>query len=368
MSRADAAMETPSNPFPPDPIMVDTLIRLLGNTCTHEAVQAAEATGWAPEIWDPLAATGAPWVGIAEELGGSGGTLADAAAVLRLCGRFAAPVPIAETGLLGGWLLATAGITLPEGPVTVVPGRPDDRLRLDRDRLSGVAHNVPWATASSLIAALVDGRVVAVPPGAAAIAPRRNLAGEPREILTFNSVPVVASAEAPAGVNAGSLRLRGAFTRACLMTGALERVTEVTVDYANERQQFGRSVASFQAVAQHLVRLASETNLAIMALQAAVAAASHFGLDAAKFEVGSFKAAAGEAADVGSARAHQTHGAIGMTQEYVLHQLTRRLWTWREEYGSTHTWRREVGRIVARAGVDQLWLVVNQGSQVLAGM
>lgn len=368
MSGTDAAGESATNPFPPDQIMVDTLVRLLGNMCTHEAVQAAEATGWAPDIWDPLAATGAPWVGIPEELGGSGGTLADAAAVLRLCGRFAAPVPVAETGLLGGWLLASAGLTLPEGPVTVVPGRPEDHLRLDGERLSGVAHNVPWAAASSLIAAVVDGRVVAVEPGAAAIETRRNLAGEPREVVTFVSAPLAGSAAAPPGVTAESLRLRGAFTRACLMTGALERVTEVTVEYANERHQFGRSVASFQAVAQHLVRLTSETNLAVMALQVAVAAASHRGIDAARFEVGGFKAVAGEAADVGTARAHQTHGAIGMTQEYVLHQLTRRLWTWREEYGSPQAWRRDVGRIVARAGVEQLWQVVNQGSEVLVGV
>jgi acyl-CoA dehydrogenase len=365
MSGTTNGGEAPTNPFPPDQILVDTLTRLLGNTSTHESVQAAEATGWAADIWDPLAATGAPWVGIAEELGGSGGTLADAAAVLRLCGRFAAPVPIAETGLLGGWLLASAGIELPEGPVTVVPGRPEDTLRLEGDRLSGVAHNVPWATASSLITAVVGGRVVAVEPGSASIALRRNLAGEPREIVTFDAVPVAGSADAPDGVDRNALRLRGAFTRACLMTGALERITGVTVDYANERQQFGRSVATFQAVAQHLVRLASETNLAVMALQVAVGAASHRGLHGARFEVASFKAVAGEAADVGSARAHQTHGAIGMTQEYILHQLTRRLWSWREEYGSTQTWRREVGRLVAEVGVEQLWLVVNQGSEVL---
>ena len=49
----------------------------------------------------------------------------------------------------------------------------------------------------------------------------------------------------------------------------------------------------------------------------------------------------------------------------ILHQLTRRLWSWREEYGSTQTWRREVGRLVAEVGVEQLWLVVNQGSEVL---
>jgi acyl-CoA dehydrogenase len=364
------------NPFPPDPILVETLDRLLGNVCTHEAVQAAEATGWSDEIWQPLAGTGAPWVGVEEALGGSGGTVADAAAVLRRCGYFAAPVPVAETGLLGGWLAGAAGLPLPDGPVAVVPGHPDDRFELDGDRLSGVAHNVAWAAASSLVLAIVRDRVVAFDPAAATIRPRRNLAGEPREVVELAGVAVTV-APAPEGVTAELLRRRGAFARACLMTGALERVTDLTVGYANERQQFGKPIATFQAVAQHLVRLASETHLATMAFQAAVAAVSHRGFEGAGLEVASAKAVAGEAADVATARAHQAHGAIGMTQEYDLHQLTRRLWSWREEFGSTASWRREVGAAVAtaldatadaeRADGNRLWELVSQGSEVLAG-
>jgi acyl-CoA dehydrogenase len=357
--------DRPTHPFPPDPILVDTLNRLLGTVVTHEAVQAAEATGWAGDIWDRLADTGAPWVGVPEEAGGSGGTLADAAAVLRVCGRFAAPLPVAETGLLGGWLATAGGLALPEGPLTVVPGRPEDRLELRGDRLSGVAHNVAWASTSALILALVDDTVVAVEPAAARVEPRRNVAGEPREVVRFEDVAVAGQAPAPPGVDPAALRLRGAFTRACLMVGALERAAEVSVDYAGERQQFGRPIATFQAVAAQLVRLASETHLAAMALETAVAAASHRGLEGARLEVGAAKAVAGEAADVVTARAHQVHGAIGMTQEYVLHQLTRRLWSWREEYGSTVAWRREVGRTVAAAGVDRLWPVVTEGSAAL---
>jgi acyl-CoA dehydrogenase len=212
--------------------------------------------------------------------------------------------------------------------------------------------------------------VVAFEPASATIRPRRNLAGEPREVVELDGVAVTAVA-APPGATRAVLRRRGAFARACLMTGALERVTDMTVGYANERQQFGRPIATFQAVAQHLVRLASETHLAVMAHQVAVAAVSHRGFDGAGLEIGCAKAVAGEAADVGTARAHQAHGAIGMTQEYDLHQLTRRLWSWREEYGSTNAWRREVGRQVSAAvegaEPDRLWQLVNQGSEVLVG-
>ena len=45
--------------------------------------------------------------------------------------------------------------------MTVVPGRREDRLELRGDRLTGVAHNVAWASTSALVLALVDDRVVA---------------------------------------------------------------------------------------------------------------------------------------------------------------------------------------------------------------
>ncbi len=351
-------------PVAADPLLVETLTRLYSTTCTHETVQAAEASGWAAEVWDPLAGTGAPWISVPEAAGGSGGTLADAVAVLRLTGRWAAPVPVAETGLLGGWLLAAGGIELPDGPVTVVPGRPSDELRLTGDTLSGRVERVPWARASARIVALVDGRIVAVDPTAngVAIETVRNVAGEPRETVTFHDVTVAANVAAPEGVDAAALRLRGALARGALIAGALDRIGELTVDYANQRQQFGQRISRFQAIAGHLVRLVSEIQLVTMALDAATAAAT---VGPAPFEIASLKVLAGDAGSEVVARSHQVHGAIGMTQEYVLHQLTRRVWSWREEFGSTAAWRAELGGIVAGAGADTLWPLVSQGSAAL---
>ena len=50
--------------------------------------------------------------------------------------------------------------------------------------------------------------------------------------------------------------------------------------------------------------------------------------------VGGENPAPGEAAGIGAAIAHQMHGAIGFTQEHQLHYLTRRLWSWRDEFGN----------------------------------
>ncbi|MFN0089209.1 MAG: acyl-CoA dehydrogenase family protein [Acidimicrobiales bacterium] len=355
-----------------DPILEETLERLLADACDHEAVQAAEALGWAPEIWAKLAETGAPWVGVPADGGGSGGTLSDAMVVLRCCGRHAVPLPVAETGVLGGWLLAGAGLPLPDGAVTVVPGLVKDTLSLAGGRLSGTAHNVPWARAADRIVALVpDGgalKVVSVPGlAAASIVERRNLAGEPREIVTFDAAEVDA-APAPAGVDEATLRLRGAWARGVLMAGALERIAEMVVQYTLERHQFGQQIGRFQAVQHLVVAAAQEAQLALMAVNVATAAAEERGGDPAsvEFEVAALKAQAGESATVGSAKTHQAHGAIGMTQEYALHHFSRRLWSWREEFGATGVWQRRLGELVAGAGADQLWKVIQEGTAALS--
>lgn len=349
----------------PDPLLVSTLERLFSQTCTHEAIQAAEANGWAEDIWTPLAGTGAPWVGVPEDRGGSGGTMADAVAVLRACGRHAVPLPVAETGLLGGWLAVAAGIELPEGPLTVAPQRPDDTIELRGDRVSGVLHRVPWARRAELILFFAGGRLVAVEPGAAGVELElvRNVAGEPRETVRLSGVTARRVVDAPEGVDAVVLRRRGALCRAALIAGALDRIAALTVEYANQRVQFGQKIARFQAVAQHLVRLASETQIVSMAVDASVAALA---TGDAAFEVAALKVLAGEAGSEVVARSHQVHGAIGMTQEYVLHQLTRRVWSWREEFGSTAWWRDGLGGLVAQVGADGLWPLISEGSASLA--
>ena len=115
-------------------------------------------------------------VGVPEAAGGSGGDLADVGA-LRVAGRHAGPVPLAETGMLGGWLLAGTGLEIPDGAVTVVPehGHRDD-LELRGGALHGTAHRVPWARAVDEIVALLDAgdgpMVVQVDPLDVRIEPR----------------------------------------------------------------------------------------------------------------------------------------------------------------------------------------------------
>ena len=74
-----------------------------------------------------------------------------------------------------------------------------------------------------------------------------------------------------------------------------------------------------------------------------------------EFEVATAKIRAGESAGLAASIGHQVHGAIGFTDEYRLHYLTRRLWSWRSEYGSESYWAQKIGKAVITGGADNLW-------------
>jgi len=349
-----------------DPLLLETAERALSDTCTHEAIQGAERDGWAPGVWAALAEVGLPWLAVPEAAGGMGGTIADGLAVLRLAGAHAAPVPLAETGLLAGWLLAGAGLRVAGGPATVVPGRPEDTVSISDGVLWGTAHRVPWARSASLIVVLAQDAgawtVAAVSTAACRVEAAANLAGEPRDTVVFERAEPAQMAPAPAGVDGDALRGRGALTRIALMAGALERLSRLTIEYTHQRVQFGRPVARFQAVQQHLVTGAQEAALVVTAAQVAARAAEQ---GPAGFEIAAGKLLANRAAATATRAAHQAHGAMGMTQEYPLHHLSRRLWAWRSEYGDEHHWSTRLGAAVAAAGADLLYPAIAGGSAVL---
>ena len=357
-----------SETFGVDPLITETADRLFSQICDHESIQNAEANGEAAEIWNAFAETGFPWISIGEEFGGSGGTLLEALEVLRLVGYHAAPIPAAETGVLGGWLLASSGQQLPEGVVTVLPNGSEDLLVTrngDHLTLTGRGLRVPWARAAEIIVVPIQVEeqtfAATVDPDDCQITPMTNMAGEPRDTVDFNQVEAFA-APLPSDVNLQTFRFRGALSRTALMAGAIEKMSQLTVSYTNDRVQFGRPVAKFQAVQQHLVWGAQDAALARMAAETAGREANRG--DGA-FEIASAKLIANQAAARATKACHQAHGAMGMTQEYPLHHLSRRLWSWRKEYGGDAEWGEWLGRIAISQGADGLYPLITGGSAAL---
>ena len=342
-------------------MLIESATRLFADHVDAKVLDAAKRDGWSPALWDIVEEAQLPLVSVAEEAGGAGGSVSDLAAVLRIAGRFAAPIPLAETAT-AGWMLAGRGLQIASGPLAFGPVH-GETVTAHRHgtqwRLSGSMRRVPWARIAQRLVVLAsgpDGDIVAcVDPMQCKVSPGRNLALEPRDDVVLDNVVVAGSLVAPAdpGVHHAALRLRGALARSLLMAGALERALELAVRYSTERIQFGRKIGQFQAIQQELARFAGEVAAAVAAALSAAGALER-GEDPL-LAVACAKIRTAQAAHEGALIAHQVHGAIGVTDEYALHHSTLRLWAWREEFGNEAAWAAELGRAIAAAGADQLW-------------
>jgi alkylation response protein AidB-like acyl-CoA dehydrogenase len=340
-----------------DPLILDTFSRLFTEQCSPAVVNAAEEGKWPVELWTAIETAGLSLAWVPEKHGGADGSLADGFAISRVAAAHAVPVPLAET-LLAGWLLAEAGLNCPIGPMSVST----TVLTLDSEqRLSGSAKRIPFAAKSEHLAVLASTQrdsvcVVLVPCSDLNINPHPNLAGEMAADVSFtNSIPTTVINCRPD--QSARLRQMGAVMRSQQIAGALAHVLDQCIEYASDRQQFGRPIGRFQAVQHNLAILAGEAAAASSAADAAVRAMEQHGLDdpRAQIAIASAKVRAGEAAGAGAAIAHQVHGAMGYTHEYSLQHYTRRLWSWRDDFGSESVWAVQLGNQVAAAGHQSLW-------------
>ncbi len=333
----------------------ETADRLFAARCDSATLRAAEQGTWPAALWAAVEEAALHRALVPEEAGGFGLPVADALSLLRVAGAHALPLPLAET-MLACWLLAEAGLPLPDGALSVGPVRDGESLVLtgsaDAWHLTGTLTRVPWARNADHLAVLArhgeQDRVVLAGKASWSIEPGDNVAREPRDTVRFDGQVVSAATT----VAVSSLTAMGAAMRTQQIAGALTRLTGMTTQYARDRVQFGRPIGKFQAVQQNLAVLAGQTAAAMAGADLAAEAVAD-GIKILPIAAG--KARAGEAAGIGAAIAHQVHGAIGFTFEHSLHFLTRRLWSWRDEFGNDAAWNRLLGRHMAAAGADRLW-------------
>lgn len=340
-------------------IVADTATRIFADLADPQTVNRAGDARWKGALWQALAEAGLTLAWVPGKLGGSDAGLADGFEVLRVAGRFVAPVSLAET-LLAGWLLARAGIASPDGAMTIAPVRPNERITLNSDgSLSGRASAVPFAKEAKHIAVVASGAIALVAASDCRIGDGHNLAGDDSNAVTFDRTKAVARAPASSEL-LRELMLFGSTVRAVQTAGALETILSMSVTYANERVAFERPIGKFQAVQQNLARLAGEVAAALAVSGSAadtLARAETFD-DAAFLEATSAKIRCAEAAQEGAAIAHQVFGAIGFTQEHTLHRFTLRMLAWRDDFGNESYWANELGKSVAQRGADEFWPLV----------
>lgn len=146
---------------------------------------------------------------------------------------------------------------------------------------------------------------------------------------------------AAAGVDRLQARALAAAVDAALMSGAIDALLQISIDYAGTRRQFGREISKYQVIQHHIAVLAEEAMAARMAAQVAFSGPV---LEISVRKAAAAKVCAGKAAAQASAIAHAIHGAIGVSLEHDLHLYTGGLQARRLSHGGESFWARELGR------------------------
>jgi len=342
------------------PMLEEMVNKVLKDNCTKELINAAEKGTFPADLWDTLSELGVTAVGIDEDKGGSGGDLGDLMALLKIAGYFAAPIPLAEH-TLANWMRSKAGLTAKSELSTFAPVSREDQIIFDPTdegwSVSGKASFVPWGKDVQFITVLGktnEGQYItaSIPSDQCIINSNQNLAGEPRDEVVINQVAV---SKQEAGLvddqSADNLFSYAMMSRVMQMAGSLERALELSVTYTKERTQFGRPISKFQAIQQQLAIMAGETTASLAVADFII---SNIDRNISFEETAMAKIQLGDAAGIATRIAHQVHAAIGFTDEHVLHHSTRRLWSWRDEFGTESVLAEAVGqRILSDA--ENLW-------------
>jgi len=296
-----------------------------------------------------LAEHGWTRVGLPEDLGGHGGSLAEAAEVAEAASYHGAATPLADQVLIANAAAARLGMALPEAATCVLPVITD----------AGQGAAVPWASwATHLLVADRAGGTALVPACEARMTPGSNLSGLPSDLVELpGRVPGSDGADA-----AELLMGLGALARSVQIAAALRRCQDLSVTHARQRRQFGKALADLPVIQHELAALAGETAAAEAASRAAITAVMAATANTGPPQPGGMpalaiataKVRAGLAATRGARSAHQIHGAMGITREYELHVHTLSMWAWRDEYGAERDWAQRLG-VTVRSAPEGLW-------------
>lgn len=344
-------------------IVLEQADRLFQQHVDKSVLSEADGGKWPAPLWSALEDAGLPLALVPEAAGGVGLVAGEVANLIRRAAFYSVPLPLAEA-MMANRLWVDAGGDPLAGAVTLAPVNPRDRLAVAENAdgfvLQGTANHVPWGSQASTV--LVFARDAngkgflcrTCPEQVRANRIRRNVAYEPRVEMHFEAVRLDRRDVRPAPdyLDGDGLMPYGAAIRVQQMVGGMERCLDHALTYANERVQFGRPIAKFQAI-QHMLAVAAGHFAAASASADALLESERLGDDG--FAVAMAKSRCGEAAGLVASVCHQVHGAMGFTQEHPLHFASRRLWAWRDEWGAETYWQEKIGRMICAEGGAGFW-------------
>lgn len=312
-------------------MFTEAIEAILRDRATPEAIRAIENGGTPASIWNAVEEAGFLELLTPESAGGAGLSLPAIAPVFTAFGRYAIPVPLAQS-IAARALLRDAGVAAPAGMTTLAGAC--------RRRENGAleAPQVPFGMTCDHVLANVDGDLLLLDAARAERKPC-GVHGSFSGTLGWglDAVP------APLGVNGEEVQRFSAAIHAAAIAGAMDRVFAMTLQYCNDRSQFGKSIGKFQAVQHQLSVMAEHVASAGMAAELAFAGS---GAVPERLATAFAKARTSMAVPLVASTAHALHGAIGVTAEYDLQLYTRRLHEWRMADGSEAFWNHVVGNAV----------------------
>lgn len=297
--------------------LLEPFVRMLESIATPAAVRTVEKGGTVDAMWTDIAASGFLDALVAERQGGAGLALADIEPLIEALGAHAVPLPVAET-MVARALLADSGMAAPDGPIALA---------------TSLAQPVPCGMVAAHV--LIDtGDVLR-------LARISDCAPEPSGVQHALSARLLLPATGQTLPRpANGLRPIAAVLRAALIAGAAARLTEMASAYANDRVQFGKPIGRQQALQQMLAVMAEDMIACRIAAQLGLSQ----GLGVSPAVAATAKVTTSAAAPRIANSAHAVHGAIGISEEYDLQLLTRRLHEWRLADGSEGYWSGQLGQ------------------------
>jgi alkylation response protein AidB-like acyl-CoA dehydrogenase len=285
-----------------------------------------------PDVWGQLAELG--WLGLhlPERHGGSGFGLEELVVVVEAMGREVAPGPFVPTVMASAVLAAAGDEAL---AARLLPGLADGTLT-GAVALGGQVTVTDGRATGSAGTVLGGGlaRVLLVPVGEDVVVVEIGDGGGVAVEVPANLDPTRRSARvtldgAPVTVLPGARRVLVDLARLILSAeavGVARECTEMAAAYAKERVQFGRVIATFQAVKHHCANMAAATELATSAVWDAAMAAD-LGGEQLTYAAALAATLAGPAADLCANLSIQVHGGIAITWQHDAHLYVRRATT-----------------------------------------
>jgi alkylation response protein AidB-like acyl-CoA dehydrogenase len=281
-----------------------------------------------PAFWAELSGLGLLGLHIAEEHGGSGFGLAETLIVAEQMGRHLAPGPFVPTVITSA-VLAAAGPD--ELRKRLLPGLADGSL-IGAAALGGEVRHADGAAAGEA-GVVISGHladVLLVPAGDDVLVIETSAGGVQAEVPAnldqSRRAARVRLDAAPATVLSGARGLLTGVARAVFAAeavGVAGETTQQAAEYAKVRQQFGRPIATFQAVKHHCANMLVAAELATAAAWDA-GRAGLGGSDQLSYTAAIAAALAVPAAASNASLNIQVHGGIGFTWEHDAHLYLRR--------------------------------------------